>query len=153
MGIGTVFIVSDVAFLISICVNIREGRDVYTLLKSYLLLTVQKKLSPLDYSFVHILRKLSPLDFSFVNILKKLSPLHCSFIDIIKMKLLNMIKKVKKKKLHCFYSQNSNRVEWTCTLLMDNCQHNLVNEIWFWNKGLTFNHSLRIIRTESGFCN
>lgn len=56
----------------------------YTLLKSYLLLTVQKKLSPLDFSFVHILKKLSPLDFSFVNILKKLSPLHCSFVDILK---------------------------------------------------------------------
>lgn len=88
MGIGTVFIVSDVAFLISICFNIREGRDGSSihiiLLKSYLLLTVQKKLSPLDYSFVHILKKLSPLDFSFVNILKKLSPLHCSFVDILK---------------------------------------------------------------------
>lgn len=42
----------------------------YTLLKSYLLLTVQKKLSPLDYSFVHIL--------------KKLFTIHCSFVDILK---------------------------------------------------------------------
>lgn len=73
MGIGTVFIVSDVAFLISICFKIFERGEMaaaYTLLKSYLLLTVQKKLSPLDYSFVHIL--------------KKLSPLHCSFVDILK---------------------------------------------------------------------
>lgn len=86
MGIGTVFIVSDVAFLISTCFNIREGRDGS-------IIHIVEKLSPLDCSkkvvspwlFIcsHI-KKLSPLDFSFVNILKKLSPLHCSFVDILK---------------------------------------------------------------------
>lgn len=125
----SVFVVSDVAFYQYVLILERgEMAAAYTLLKSYLLLTVQKKLSPLDFICWHIKKVIS------------------LWLFICWMKLLNIIKRGRiRKKLHCCYSQKGNRVEWTCTLLMDNCQHNLVNEIWCWNKGSAFNHSLRII--------
>lgn len=46
----SVFVVSDVAFYQYVLILERgEMAAAYTLLKSYLLLTVQKKLSPLDF--------------------------------------------------------------------------------------------------------
>lgn len=103
----SVFVVSDVAFYQYVLILERgEMAAAYTLLKIYLLLTVQKMLFPLDFicwhvkkvispwlikksclpltSFVDILKKLSTLDCSFVDILKRLSPLDFSFINILK---------------------------------------------------------------------